>query len=393
MPLPRLRRWTMADSARWGRRALLAAFLFALTVECLIAFIDQRSGVRQPQVALRTLTFDMLSLVLAGAVIWRGDPWRRCLAAVAASLAATAAFVPLGATGLGFAEEAALGRLLLLGVRVLPPRLSRAAAILVTSAMLAVPLRWGWNAQAVFLDLFVALGATLIVAAGLYLRGLDERRERAVVDVRRAERLQLARELHDFVAHHVTGIVVGAQAAQMLAGTDPDRALASLPAIEAAGQKTLASMHRLVGMMRDAEGEAAAVPGSDAAALHDLVDDFSRTGLPVRLRLEAEPGRLPPEVAMSAYRIVREALTNARKYAVRATHVDVDIRRTEAGLLVVVRDDCAGGGAAARHHRGGFGLVGLTERAEAVGGRLHAGRHAAGGWEVTAVLPIPEELA
>jgi signal transduction histidine kinase len=257
--------------------------------------------------------------------------------------------------------------------------------------MMAVPVRWG--NQAVVVALFVALGATMVLAAGLYLRGLDERRERAVVDVRRAERLQLARELHDFVAHHVTGIVVGAQAAQVLAGTDPDRALASLPAIEAAGQQTLASMHRLVGMMRDADGEAAALPGADATALHDLVDDFSRTGLPVRLRIEEEPGRLPPEVVMSAYRIVREALTNARKYAVGATHVDVDIRRTEAGLLVVVRDDGAGGGASTAHRRGGgFGLVGLTERAEAVGGRLHAGRHAGGGWEVTAVLPIMEEV-
>jgi signal transduction histidine kinase len=380
---------------RWGRRAALAGFGFLLLIDALAAVANAASEAQfghwwaWPQSAALLVT-DVVLLVLA---FRAGDPWRRCLTAAVVSLTVSGVLLAVpGDGGGGLVEQAALWWLLLLGVRTLPRWRSWVAVILITAAMAVEPMRWGRAGP--FFTFVGVLIATMVVAAGLYLRGLDERRDRAVVDVRRAERLQLARELHDFVAHHVTGIVVGAQAAQVVAARDPQRALASLSTIEAAGLETLASMRRLVGMMREEGDGAATQPGADGAALRELVAGFSRTGPPVRFRADDAIDHAPPDVALSAHRIVLEALTNVRRHAVGVSRVDVDVRRTAGGLLIVVRDDGRGSNGHPAGPRGGagggFGLIGLTERADAVGGRFSAGPHAAGGWEVTALLPVTQ---
>ncbi|GAA0562522.1 sensor histidine kinase [Actinomadura livida] len=275
--------------------------------------------------------------------------------------------------------------------------------VLLGAAILACPLRWSVVAAAAFTaPLGIALAVFLGV--GLYLRALDARRSRALAAARRDERLELARDLHDFVAHHVTGIVVQAQAARFAAqagsAQSPEQLDRMFGGIEKAGTEALTSMRRMVGLLRDAQnagardGEArpaalAADTGSgrhpvgDLTQLRDLVAGFTHP--PAALTLAPDLGTLPPEVAASAHRIVQEALTNVRKHAADAAAVRVTLARANGAVEVAVRDD--GGGRGRRLPSGGFGLTGLAERVGALGGRLHAGPRPEGGWEVVAVLP------
>jgi signal transduction histidine kinase len=253
--------------------------------------------------------------------------------------------------------------------------------------------------------LFTApLGVTVSIAlgVGLYLRALDARRSRALAAARRDERLELARDLHDFVAHHVTGIVVQAQAARFAAqagaGQKPEDLDTMFGGIEKAGTEALTSLRRMVGLLRDAQhvnapdGEALGDGGSttrpvgDLAQLRELVAGFAHP--PATLTLAPGLGALPPEVAASAHRVVQEALTNIRKHAADAETVRVTLGRVGGGVEVAVRDD--GRGRGRMLPSGGFGLTGLSERVGALGGRLRAGPRPEGGWEVVAVLPAAE---
>ncbi|WP_235037060.1 sensor histidine kinase [Actinomadura sp. K4S16] len=275
-------------------------------------------------------------------------------------------------------------------------------AVLLGAAVLATPLRWSLIAAALFT---APLGITVAVAlgVGLYLRALDARRARSLAAARRDERLELARDLHDFVAHHVTGIVVQAQAARFTAQSGAaqtqeqlDRMLGE---IEKAGTEALTSMRRMVGLLRDAQnvnapdgealpsGGAGTRPVGGLAQLEELVEGFAHP--PAALTLEPGLGTLPPEVAASAHRVVQEALTNVRKHAADAASVRVSLARVGGDVEVAVRDDGRGRGGR-RLPSGGFGLTGLAERVGALGGRLHAGPRPEGGWEVVARLPVPD---
>lgn len=274
-------------------------------------------------------------------------------------------------------------------------------ALLLGAAVLATPLRWSVLGGALFT---APLGITVSIAlgVGLYLRALDARRARALAAARRDERLELARDLHDFVAHHVTGIVVQAQAARFAAragaGQSPEELDTMFGGIEKAGTEALTSMRRMVGLLRDAQhvnapdGEALADTGSatrpvgDLAQLRELVAGFAHP--PATLTLAPDLGALPPEVAASAHRVVQEALTNIRKHAADAATVRVTLARAGGDVEVAVRDD--GRGRGRMLPSGGFGLTGLAERVGALGGRLRAGPRPEGGWEVVALLPAGE---
>lgn len=272
-------------------------------------------------------------------------------------------------------------------------------AVLLGAAVLAVPLRWSPVAALVFT---APLGITVAVAlgVGLYLRAVDARRSRSLAAARRDERLELARDLHDFVAHHVTGIVVQAQAARFAAQSgavqSPGQLDTMFAGIEKAGTEALTSMRQMVGLLRDAQhtgaadgeafgaaGEAATRPVGDLTRLRDLVAGF--TDPPATLTLAPDLGPLPPEVAASVHRVVQESLTNVRKHAADAASVRVAVERAAGGSVEVsVRDD--GQGRGRRLPSSGFGLAGLTERVDALGGRLRAGPRPEGGWEVVAVF-------
>ncbi|MET0134608.1 MAG: sensor histidine kinase, partial [Kibdelosporangium sp.] len=236
----------------------------------------------------------------------------------------------------------------------------------------------------VAMNLATWLGA---MTTGLSLRLLDARATATATQVRRDERLELARELHDVVAHHITGMVLQAQAAGVVAGRSPDRVAESLTGIETAGSDALAAMRRVVGVLRDTDDAAPATPGPEQ--LSELVDRFHGHGPTVRLRLPDDRAVWPPEVTSTIYRVVQEALTNISRHASRARCVTVTVTQDQQVITVEIVDDAPP--APPRYpRRGGYGLVGMRERVEALGGTLRAGPRSGGGWSVLATLPMPE---
>ncbi|MGW3351466.1 sensor histidine kinase [Nonomuraea rubra] len=230
------------------------------------------------------------------------------------------------------------------------------------------------------------LGAWLAaLAGGLGPRWLAARRAAAAERVRRSERLELARELHDVVAHHVTCVVLQAQAAQLVARKDPGRVAGSLADIEAAGSDALAATRRVVGLLREPGGPAAFGP---AERLGELVAHFG--GPPVALRLPDGEPAWPSEVAGTVYRLVQESLTNISRHAPGASAVTVSVTQEDEELVVEVTDDAPPPHRSRGRLGGGYGLVGMRERAEALGGTLSAGLLPEGGWAVHARLPLPE---
>ncbi|WP_433338239.1 sensor histidine kinase [Spirillospora sp. CA-294931] len=223
-----------------------------------------------------------------------------------------------------------------------------------------------------------ALPAACGAALGGYLRSLDAARVRQVASARRAQRMELACDLHDFVAHDLSGMVVQAQAARVVLDADPGRAAAALARIEEIGQHALATTDRTVQMLR-------AGPPARPHGLADLPDLTARYNGPVDLRLDpALPGTASPRAEATAYRVVTEALTNVRRHAPAASTVRVTVDRTATGALrVTVTNDLAGTGS---DRPGGLGLLGLAERVEALGGTFTAGP-AHGQWHVEALLP------
>ncbi|MFK0105014.1 histidine kinase [Streptomyces sp. NPDC091217] len=230
-------------------------------------------------------------------------------------------------------------------------------------------------------------GAAL--AAGVWLRHLDHRERLTVEAVRREERLELARELHDVVAHHVTGILVQAQAARFTAAQHPEAAADALSDIETVGGETLAALRRLVGLLRepgDTTGHAA------PESIDQLVRRFSATTAPVELRAPADldTASWPPEIAGTTYRVVQEALTNIARHAPDATAIAVTITSTTGQLTIDVTNEASATRARPPRTGGGYGLIGMRERVEALGGVLRSGPRGHAGWAISASLPLPE---
>jgi signal transduction histidine kinase len=238
------------------------------------------------------------------------------------------------------------------------------------------------------------------VVTGWYFRARDRERNQtvkaAVTSAQQGERMALARELHDVVAHHVTGIVVQAQAALMVAERNPDVALPALEKIERSGTLALTAMRTLVGSLR--EGTAAWTAGDSevtgeattdlAADLHGVVENFA--GPPVELDLDL-PSELPHEMGRSVLRLVQESLTNVGKHAPDASTVHVRVATNEDTLHIRVSDDGTKRPANPAGGSGGYGLVGMRERVELLGGRFEAGPSGYVGWNVEAWLPLRKE--
>ncbi|MEH1029161.1 histidine kinase [Micromonospora profundi] len=318
------------------------------------------------------------------------------LAVAAASLAVTAGGVVLTGGGVlfprtwGLAESAGLIGVVFVVSRWGAPRFAVWAAVAAGLAVAAMPLRAGTDNLLVIFGLLQALAAVGAAGVGLYLRVIAAGRARAIALVRAEQRAEFARDLHDFIAHHVTGIVVQAQGARFIAEQDPRRVIVALEQIEQAGAETMASMRRMVGILRnpDAPPDAPLAPLAGVTDLAPLLSGFNGTAsAPARLHVDGDLEGLPVEVSTSAYRVVMEGLTNTRQHAPDARSVDVSVRRTPDWLLVRVADDGATPRTApARGH--GFGLLGLTERVRALGGTITAGPGVAGGWVLDAAFPL-----
>ncbi len=219
-----------------------------------------------------------------------------------------------------------------------------------------------------------ALGAAARYRARVRIRDIDEARAR--------EREQLARELHDTVAHHVSGIVIQAQAGRAIAASHPERAIETLAVIEDAATRTLTELRAIVGVLRASHTEFAPQPG--VAEVEQLATDALT--LPcVEVTLTGELDDLSPAVGAAIYRLAQESITNARRHAPHVTQVTVAVTGDADRVRLIVDDDGSSG--AGGRAPAGYGLVGMHERATLLGGTFDAGPAAERGWRVEAVLP------
>lgn len=227
---------------------------------------------------------------------------------------------------------------------------------------------------------FAVLAAS--AAAGAAFRYRAESWRRALDQSRSRERVGLARELHDIVAHHVSAIAVQAQAGQAIAGQRPEAALEALAVIEGEASRTLEEMRAMVRVLRDgAPAEYARQPG-----VADLVSLARRAPVPVvDVELPDDLDELPPQVDAAVYRLAQEALTNALRHARNASRVEIRVVEGAGRLRLRVTDD--GQIDPARSVNRGFGLLGMTERVQLLGGTLRAGPAPERGWTVDAELP------
>ena len=220
-----------------------------------------------------------------------------------------------------------------------------------------------------------ALGAAIRYRARIRIRDIDQAKAR--------EREQLARELHDTVAHHVSGIAIQAQAGRAIAASHPERAIEALATIEDAATRTLTELRAIVGVLRASQDtEFAPQPGM--AEVQQLADD-GRTDPCVEVMLAGELDDLSPAVGAAIYRLAQESITNARRHARHATRVTVAVTGDADRVRLTVDDDGSSG--TAGRAPTGYGLVGMHERATLLGGTFHAGPTAGRGWRVEANLP------
>lgn len=310
---------------------------------------------------------------------------------------------PLFLGGIALTEMIAVA-----AIAVTVVRYARARPAALTAAAVFLSVALASNLRPVFrmsgppedlrgLEIQPALVLALAITTGLYLRQRDRDHTRAiaasVTTARQVERLTLARELHDLVAHHVTGILVQVKAARRVADARPGAAADVLPDIEASGTEAMIAMRRLVHALRRADDTPIDTdhradlawgiePSGDLAA--DLRRMTEHTSLPVVITVNGAAHPLPPEIAGSVLRIARESLTNVEKHARTPRAVTVVAQIRERIVTITIRDD-------GRRTNGslgvGYGLIGMRERVQLLGGRLHAGPTSAG-WEVHAELPI-----
>jgi len=208
-----------------------------------------------------------------------------------------------------------------------------------------------------------------------------------------AERLRIARELHDIVAHHVSVIVIQAQGAQRVTDREPDRARRAMADVERTARTALEEMRRMLGLLRspdDAEDTGSLDVAHGVADIAALADRMTGTGVAVTVRTTGEPFGVPEDVGLTVYRIAQEALTNVLKHAGPA-HAEVHLHYGEQ-LEITVTDDGRGAAAALTGTAppgAGRGTTGMRERVVMLGGGFTAGPRPGGGFQVHAVIPRP----
>jgi signal transduction histidine kinase len=336
-------------------------------------------GVLRPDVAWRPFV-TVVAVGLAPVLLWRRTH-------------------PLACVAVGFGTGTALSLASLAGG---PPDLGLDTTIYVLVLVYAL-VRWGSGRESVIglALVLVAAGFAIAIddsvpseviggfgvlaaaaAGGAAFRYRAESWRRALGQIRSQERLGLARELHDTVAHHVSAIAVQSQAGRAAAGERPGAAVEALSAIEGEASRTLAEMRAMVRVLRDgAPAEYAAHHG-----VAELLSLARREPLPViAVDLHGDLTGLPPQVDAAAYRLAQEALTNALRHARDASLVQIRVAVGAGVLQLRVADD--GRTDPTRPASHGFGLLGMAERVQLLGGTLSAGPAPEGGWAVDVELP------
>jgi signal transduction histidine kinase len=375
----RFRAWD-SDHRLWTDGALAAVLL----IGCLL--FNRSFGGNHAVNAL-------LQIGLVLPLVWR----RRAPSAVFAVLA-TVAFVQwLVAVPLP-ADLALLVALFTLAVHATPVRALVGAGILEGGVLMAT-FRWRPVGDTAFASIVFLSG---MVAAALFV-GLTLRTWRAYMDtlVERANRLELerdqrarlaaaaersriAREMHDVVAHNVSIMVTLAEGARAATGSNPAGAAEAMGEVSSTGRLALADMRSLLGVLHDQGERADLAPQPDLSTLPTLIDGVQSTGIAVELDQRGARFEVPPGIGLTVYRMVQESLTNVLKHGDGVSQAVVTLGYEYPYIALSVRDD----GAVARSGVGGHGLRGMRERAAVCGGRLTAGPHPDGGWEVCSRLRV-----
>ncbi|UQA95921.1 sensor histidine kinase [Streptomyces halobius] len=416
-----------ADRFRWHRKhplAFDAALAAAVFVAILCGSVAEPHGPHGPRFGDRPLlaTTVVLAALACTALILRRRLPRTVLAATG-SLTIVELVVESSDPRAPVAAASVIA-LFTVASRTDRPTTWRVGALTVV-VLTAAAMLFGehpWYAQE---NLAIFAWTGMAAAAGdavrsrrAYVDAIRERAERAErtreEEARRRvaeERLRIARELHDVVAHHIALVNVQAGVASHVLDNRPDQAKEALAHVREASRSALEELRATVGLLRQSDDpKAPTEPAPGLGVLDQLVDGFIRAGLPVDLEIQGPPGTdiphppgpLPASVDLTAYRVVQEALTNVRKHAGEGARATVRILRSEEALTVTVLDDGAGRAGVPRQRGdrpareapepresgGGHGLIGMRERVFALRGTVVTGPRAAGGFQVRVTLPL-----
>ncbi|SEB08676.1 Signal transduction histidine kinase [Leifsonia sp. 21MFCrub1.1] len=332
-------------------------------------------------------------------------PWRRrwplvvliVLLGVFGAAAATGTLSP----GVGIAVGVAMFQVSLHGPRPRALIIGGCAVVAIMLLTLLVSVGTVLDPRVVQFGLIVAFAT----AAGdgarsqrAYIAAITERAERAMqtreTEARRRvseERLRIARDLHDAVAHQIAVISLNAGAASSAIGTHPEKAEDSLATIRSAARTVLGEIGDLMAMLRTEDnGETTPSPQSGLGRLDELVDQFAASGLDVNTRIEGDLHRVSGAVDLVAYRVIQEALTNAHKHGAESrAHVLIRVE-TDDVVVTIANPMDTSAPAARRDGHSGLGLIGLRERVASVRGTVTAGP-AAAGWKLVARIPLESE--
>ena len=355
----------------WWDRWLVAGLVASAIVEAVV---------RGDSVLWRPLAI-ALAVALAVTLLWRRThPLTIVTIVFAAITVMNIATLVRGETAFGLYTMACI---LLLPYALL--RWGSGREILI--GLVWILIGFGTGLAADFVDIgeaiagFVFAQSPALIGATVRYRSFARARDRdrAVLQ----EREQLARELHDTVAHHVSAIAIRAQAGQALARTNPNAPVEALKVIEEEASKTLAEMRSMVGALRRGE-EAELTPMPGVADIERLARDIGE-GPATKVAISGDVGGIAPSVDAAIYRLVQESITNALRHARHATAIEVTVTVDSRLVRVTVRDD-----GEPRHTaipERGFGLIGMSERVKLLGGSLAMGPGPERGWAVNAVLP------
>ncbi|GAB2519570.1 sensor histidine kinase [Nocardiopsis aegyptia] len=354
-------------SSGWWDRALVAVLVVLALLE----------GVLRPDMPWRVLGV-AVTAGLAPLLLWR----RSHPLAVLVAAFAVSALVPL-VTGGEATETYTIAYMLVLVYALF--RWGSGREIVVGSlVVVAKAVLWGVLGYTAAADVLPGLAVLCAAGAlGTALRYRAGSRERELERARMLERESVARDLHDTVAHHVSAVAIRAQAGLAVAESRPGAAVEALTVVESEASRALAEMRAMVRVLR--RGRPADLEPSPGIGDLAALAGSAGSGPAVAVAVTGDVEGIAPSLGTAVYRLAQEAVTNARRHARGATRIDVRVEADDASVRLCVHDD--GDTGPLRTAAPGYGLIGMAERADLLGGTCAAAPDPDGGWKVTAVLP------
>lgn len=382
---------------RWPQ---LTDLLIALLALLLTLVLWSRAGEVLGFGSLWDVAAFQCAFIACFSLLWRrSHPWQVHAIVLGATLVLEAGLPAEGIVALAFSLYS-LGRYEANDRLSLMAALAALAFVVVDQGLLLRPTAGG--TVAVVLAWALWYSGRRLRFRSEYLRLLEERatyleRERHAEAERAVatERTRIAREMHDVVAHQVSLMTVLAGAARTISRKNPAEASDTMASVEAAGRQALSEMRHLLGVLRPASDAAALAPQPDLDDLPALIEQVRQVVAELHYEARGDFGPVPTRVALAAYRIIQESLTNVIKHVGASAHVRVTVMAEPQALTICVADDGPGSTLQAPPVDGqagaGHGIAGMRERAELLGGRLRAGARVNGGFEVVAHLPTNAE--